>query len=426
MYDFKSLWTVACLLSSLLANGQAYTVHVIDSLTREPLVYATVSATDYGCGAESTDMSGRATITCGEPGATIVVSYIGYQSRTIALGRRNAITVDLQTVPYDLGSVLVTSEKVSIDPAALVKRAISNIRANYSQQPEQFPATYTESFRVNDSLYMETTAQTRISYSAYPAKNYVAPGFKKYYGNNYRRPYPVLDTTGKHVRLGNPFFFKYYADKEDTVLVESIKTTEYGAEERYRLTTEGGPLGLLALDKVKFQSDCLDKKLVNAYRFELTSVLESGDDLVYVVAFRPKAAFQVKRIKWNEKVKYPILSGRIFIRKGTAAIDRIECQFAANGKLYSYQLHEGWQVFPSSTTLEITYGRKSDEYLIDTIRVKQICLANRSRKYRDDIEVIRELIRLPGGSNPNGPAGKTFNYEDVMLANFRDVAQFLD
>ena len=428
MYDFKSLWAVACLLSSLTANGQAYTVHVIDSLTREPLVYATVSAADYGCGVESTDVSGKATITCGEPGAEIVVSYIGYQTRTIPLGHRNTVTVGLQNVPYDLGSVLVTSEKVAIDPAELVKTAISNIRANYSQQPEQFPATYTESFRVNDSLYMETTARTRIAYSAYPAKNYVRAGFKKYYENDYRRPYPVLDTTGKWMPMGNPFFFKYYADREDTVTVKALTTVEYGAEDRYRFTTQGGPLGLLALDKVKFQSDFLDKHLIGKYRYELATVLEVGNDLMYVVAFRPKENFKVETILWNEKVKYPILSGRMFIRKSTVAIERIECQFAANGALYSFQFKEGWQIFPSSTTLELTYGRNGKTYSVNTVRVTQFCMASSSLKwkYSDDIEVIRELIRLPAGMNVSSHAGKIFIYEDVLLANFRDVAQFLN
>ncbi len=92
----KALVALALLLSfTLPALAQKIEVHgVVDDSTGEPLIGATVMEKGTTNGT-ATDFDGNFTITVA-PNATLVFSYIGYDSQEVAVNGRTELKVTLQ------------------------------------------------------------------------------------------------------------------------------------------------------------------------------------------------------------------------------------------------------------------------------------------------------------------------------------------
>ncbi len=92
----KALMAIAMLLAfTLPALAQKITVHgVVDDATGEPLIGATVMEKGTSNGT-ATDFDGNFTLNV-EPNATLVISYIGYDTQEVAVNGRTEIKVTLQ------------------------------------------------------------------------------------------------------------------------------------------------------------------------------------------------------------------------------------------------------------------------------------------------------------------------------------------
>ena len=89
-----ALSLLCCCLSAVWAQEKNVSGVVKDAKTGEPLSGATIAIQGTSTGT-MTDLNGNYSLTV-DPQSTLVVSYIGYESRTITVNGRSVVNVSLQ------------------------------------------------------------------------------------------------------------------------------------------------------------------------------------------------------------------------------------------------------------------------------------------------------------------------------------------
>ena len=141
MEEKKRIWAAMVLLVLGMATALAADIkgQVIDKLTREPLIGATVMVDDRGV---ATDMDGRFTLTGLKKGRhKLIIKYVGYKTKNIdgAMAgegsEQGEIVVELESDEQTLGEVKVTgmarrnTETAMIEAAKVSSVIVSNISA---------------------------------------------------------------------------------------------------------------------------------------------------------------------------------------------------------------------------------------------------------------------------------------------------------
>ena len=202
---------------------------------------------------------------------TIMVSYLGFRSKRIALsdfGHRE--------LPIYLEQSVITLRPVTIRPqdaASIVRMALSRVDKNYSQKPLQMTAFYREMIKKGNNYVSINEAVLDINKAAY---------------SGYR-----ADQIGIYKARGN-----YDVARIDTLMVKF----------------QGGPTSALNLDVVKdpfLGTDVMTMEHV--YTFKFTDPVTIDDKFFYVIEF-------------DETNKGPEIyfRGRVFIDAESLAIGRVE------------------------------------------------------------------------------------------------------
>lgn len=100
----KTVMLFILTLSPFVAQAQSLTGTVVDAATRDPLMGVYIKAAG-GSVVGTTDVDGHFSIN--STATTLTFSYIGYQTRNVAVGGRNNITVELTPAENDLNEVVV-------------------------------------------------------------------------------------------------------------------------------------------------------------------------------------------------------------------------------------------------------------------------------------------------------------------------------
>lgn len=126
---------VAGILSAglMVARGQALRGTVIDSVTSEPLAFATLALGDRRSGT-TTDIDGRFHLTLARDYAgKILISHVGYQTRAVPVSHlRVMTTIRLQPAAQQLGEVVI---RANANPAWRIIRKATN--AKESHRPDR-------------------------------------------------------------------------------------------------------------------------------------------------------------------------------------------------------------------------------------------------------------------------------------------------
>lgn len=126
----KNLWCVVCLMLLLpaLVCAQTITVRgsVTDALTGEPLIGATVSAKGTSTGTV-TDIDGNFQLELTER-KTLTVSYVGYQSKDVAVKSAAHLKITLEPDAKAVDEVVVVA--YGQQKKVTVTGAITNISGN--------------------------------------------------------------------------------------------------------------------------------------------------------------------------------------------------------------------------------------------------------------------------------------------------------
>ena len=106
-------------VATATAQGKSVSGVVLDATDHEPLTGATVSVKGVTGHGALTDMDGKFTIKNIKAGAVLVVSYIGYTTKEVAVGNLSELTIELVSADKQLETVVVTALGIKRSQKAL-------------------------------------------------------------------------------------------------------------------------------------------------------------------------------------------------------------------------------------------------------------------------------------------------------------------
>ena len=101
------------------AQGKSVSGVVVDAADHEPLIAATISVKGQAGQGVLTDMDGKFTIKNIKAGAILVVSYVGYTTKEVAVADRTELTIELASAEKQLETVVVTALGIKRSQKAL-------------------------------------------------------------------------------------------------------------------------------------------------------------------------------------------------------------------------------------------------------------------------------------------------------------------
>ena len=298
---------------------------VIDSESRSPLVFATVSIKESNV-AIVTNIDGEFTLKVSDVSnsKTLEVSYVGYKNKTILLselkdnGSKNVIA--LESAPIPIKEIVVKP----LDPVSIVQKAISNISKNYESVPNLMTAFYRETIRKNRTYVSIGEAVVEV--------------FKAPYANDMR-----FDATRIYKGRKNTD-----VEKMDTVLFK----------------LQGGPVSVLELDLAKNTESVLTYDAMQNYNYKLTGVVEIDNKPHYVIEFLQKPS-----------VEMPLFMGSLYIEMDSYAITEAEFGFNLANKeaaqsIFIRKKPLGMKVIPEIATYRTKYREQGGKWHFEYSRAE--------------------------------------------------------
>ena len=298
---------------------------VIDSESRSPLVFATVSIKESNV-AIVTNIDGEFTLKVSDVSnsKTLEVSYVGYKNKTILLselkdnGSKNVIA--LESAPIPIKEIVVKP----LDPVSIVQKAISNIAKNYESVPNLMTAFYRETIRKNRTYVSIGEAVVEV--------------FKAPYANDMR-----FDATRIYKGRKNTD-----VEKMDTVLFK----------------LQGGPVSVLELDLAKNTESVLTYDAMQNYNYKLTGVVEIDNKPHYVIEFLQKPS-----------VEMPLFMGSLYIEMDSYAITEAEFGFNLANKeaaqsIFIRKKPLGMKVIPEIATYRTKYREQGGKWHFEYSRAE--------------------------------------------------------
>ena len=283
---------------------------VVDSDTRNPLVFATVAVMETNV-AIVTNIDGEFTLKIGETitSKNLEVTFLGYKNKVIPIselkdnGGKNII--ELESAPIPIKEIIVKP----LDPYEIVKKAIQNIGKNYEDVPNLMTAFYREAIRKN---------RTYVSIGEAVVEIFKAPYFSD-------------------ARFDNAKIYKGRkssdVEKMDTVLFK----------------LQGGPVSVLQLDIAKNTESVLTREAMEYYNYSISGVIEIDNKPHYVVDFIQKPSVDI-----------PLFMGSLFINMETYGITEVEFGFNLENKeaaasIFIRKKPVGMKVIPEIATYRTKY-----------------------------------------------------------------------
>jgi len=281
---------------------------VVDSQTKSPLVFATVTVKESNVGI-ITNIDGEFTLKVSPAATNLEVSFLGYKNKTIEIsslkenGAKN--TIELEQAPVPIKEIVVRP----VDPTFIVETAIGNIAKNYESVPNLMTAFYRETIRKNRTYVSIGEAVVEIFKAPY-ASDVRYDGSRMYKG---RKSADV--------------------EKMDTVLFK----------------LQGGPVSALQLDIVKNTESILTKEAMEYYNYSISGIIEIDGKPHYIIDFVQKPS-----------VEQPLFMGSLYINMETYAITEAEFGFnladkEAAASIFIRKKPLGMKIYPEIATYRTKY-----------------------------------------------------------------------
>lgn len=378
-----------------------YTGVVVDQ-DGEPLPFASVHSPRYGVGT-STNSDG--VFQLAEFGInecdSVWVSYVGFNKGRHLICKNQADTLQLIQSYTQLSEVLITLEQL-LPAREYVQQAVRNLKKNYISGGGKRAAFYQELVYENAVCVQQNEALVLVNCDGYPSRNRTKSAFRKYWRDG--------QTMTFGVEQGDVFrhsqYFPYFVNpNESAYLVETRLSANWSKYAR-NPNPFGGPLDLLAVDKLKYAYDFFDPKLVDSYQYEISHSFKEGDKEFLVITFRPLGVDSILLAHpLNKKMDSPIFTGNITINLLDYSVKSFACQFAPSA---DFSIYAKSPYLPQLTKLYVSYSDDSDKKKLEKVEVIQLNSRNYDGVYvpfeckrrlifiEDSIEKdIGELIQIP-------------------------------
>jgi hypothetical protein len=259
-------------LSKDSVKYESFSGRVLDKNTLKPLVFADVQIKETNIGVV-TNSDGEFIIKVPENmlSRKLMINFLGYKNTEVEFSHLNkGLNIFyLEAVTFAIDEVKVRKT----DPVDLLRAAIKNKPANYSNNPVMMTSFYRETIKQN--------------------KNYVAVA--EAVMDIYKAPYArTVENDRSKIFKGRK---SQDVKKMDTVIVKM----------------QGGPYTSLLLDIVKNPGDILSEDLFELYNYKLEGVNYVNDREAYVISFKQK-----------EIISEPLYEGRIYLDYDNLAVTGLD------------------------------------------------------------------------------------------------------
>ncbi|MEZ4999881.1 MAG: carboxypeptidase-like regulatory domain-containing protein [Bacteroidales bacterium] len=283
---------------------------VVDSETRTPLIFATVSVQGSNV-ATVTNLDGEFILKISREltDPVIEVLYIGYKNKTVNVsdlrgeGKDNTISLDQATIP--IKEIVIKP----ITPEEVMEKVIENISKNYTGEANFMTSFYRETIKRNRNYVSIAEAVVEI--------------FKAPYSNEFRFDMAKVYKGRKNVQVS----------KLDTVLFK----------------LQGGPVTTLQLDLVKNPESVLTIESMESYEYSLENIISIDEKPHYVIGFKQKPS-----------VDSPLFLGKLYIDMESYALT--EAEFSINledqelaSSIFIRKKPFGMKVLPEMASYRVKY-----------------------------------------------------------------------
>lgn len=237
--------------TSLLAQETSfkeYSGEILDSETKKPLVFATLTLEDSNVSTiTNTDGEFLLKIPNTSTGKKIIISFLGYRtiSRPILELKKENNEILMTESVVKLSEVNLSIPK---DAEALVRETLRKKGENYLNDPTVMTAFYRETIKKRNK---------NVSLSEAVVNIYKAPY------NSYKR--------------------------DELQLFKARKSTDYNKLDTLALKLQGGPFNTLFVDMVKYPDYIFTDESIDYYDFSFDSSTRVNDKLIYIINFQQKA-----------------------------------------------------------------------------------------------------------------------------------------
>ncbi|WP_420601067.1 carboxypeptidase-like regulatory domain-containing protein [Flagellimonas sp.] len=296
-------------------NYTQYKGEVVDASSKKPLVFATLSLEGSNI-STITNTEGKflLKIPQGTTDGTVLVSFLGYKSKSIKLSELNPNKnkISLLVSVTELSEVNINAPK---DAAALVRETLAKKGDNYFDDPTLMTA-----------FYRETIKKRRKNVSLSEAVV-----------NIYKSPYSSLR-------------------KDAVELYKARKSTDYSKLDTVALKLQGGPFNALYVDIVKYPEYIFADGSITDYKFRFSRSTRINDRLIYVIKFDQ-----------YESIKAPLYKGELFIdvenKTLTSAIYTLNItDKVAASKLFVRRKPAKVDVWPTEVAYRVDYREKGGKW----------------------------------------------------------------
>jgi len=318
---------------------------VIDSKTKNPMVFVTVSAVGTNIGTV-TNTDGEFTINIDKSLNVKQLSfkYIGYKNKYVNIETlpKNNVVIKMKAHAVPIEEVIVRPN----NPKELVLEILEKIPENYSNKPNKMIAFYRETVKKKKKYVSISEAVVEI------------------YKAEYNKP-----TANDLVKL-------YKGRKSSNVKVQDTIV----------MKLRGGPKTALLLDIAKNPDILFYKDNINDYKFEINEITTINDKQNYVITF--------KQIKNPE---YPLFNGNLYVDVKTLAITAAEFELNlenedAASRLFVRKKPLFMSIIPVTTKYFVKYKEDNGKYYFAHARGEVTFKCNwKSKVFNSKYTVMTEI-----------------------------------
>ena len=242
--------------------------------------------------------------------ATISISHLGYQSKTLPLSffKAENTRVELDEIAEELSEISIYDGGDALD---LVRKMFDKKEDNYKDEPILMTAFYRETIK---------KGRRNVSLSEAVVKIYKAP-----YDSNAR---------------------------DEISLFKARKTADYDKLDTLALKLRGGPYNTLYVDVIKYPQYLIEPNMLNDFKFDFDAPVRLDNQNLYVVNFESHD----KSVPWYY--------GKLFIDTETLSLARASFKLNVDNRNLASQMFvrkkpRGARVYPIDVSYQVDY-RKSE------------------------------------------------------------------
>lgn len=374
---------------------------ITSSSSNEPVAYANIWFKELNKGVASNLESEAVLFVPSEVlSDSVVCTFIGYERQLIHVDFEQTTKLDIILTPkYTLlDEVIVTpNTPLGIDARDLIKEALTKntIKRNYSTIPQNYLIDYREKVK-EDGVYVAfNEAIANFTSEGYPLRVSHKKAFRQYYSQEKKQTqFSKRFKTFKPWLLSfNCQFYRYYVGLNERCFIIDARFSDNLSVDSILVAMAGGALDLLTMDKVKYQYDMLDRKILNKYDYSVAEIISIEGEECYVINFKPILDQSKKTFGLRDRVSDALLAGTIYLHKRDKAIVKFEAQMYSSTIFATLQ---SWQKWPNASSVVVNYKKQIDQkYHLDMITSEQKYLAD--ELHERSYTVQRELKVLELG-----------------------------